>query len=71
MLKQQTVVTLENTAATRKYPFTRETLDQIQDIRFRMEQDMKLESGGVTDYMVPAPVVISQAIDELHGRMFE
>lgn len=67
-LSEQIVVTLENTAATRKYPFTRDTLDKIQDIRFQMEKAYGEVTGK--DYMVPAPVVISQAIDELHERLF-
>ncbi|CCE60778.1 hypothetical protein tf_23 [Pseudomonas phage tf] len=65
--RTQTVIHLENTEATRKYPFTRNTLDQIQDIRYKMEKEMGADGN---DYLIPAPVVIAQAIDEMHERLF-
>lgn len=68
-LTQSVVVTLPDTVATRQYPFTRETLDQIQDIRKVKEKE--LGEGGTTTFVVPAPVVIAEAIDLLHQHYFE
>lgn len=68
-LSQSVVVTLPDTVATRQYPFTRETLDQIQDIRKVKEKE--LGEGSTVTYVVPAPVVIAEAIDLLHREYFE
>ena len=62
------VMHLEDTVATRAYPFTRETLDQIQDIRHLQEKELFDEGEGVV--IVPAPVVIAEAIDMLHTHYF-
>ena len=67
-LIQTTVITLDNTAATRKYPFTQQTLDQIQDIRKVKEKELN-DGGG--NFIVPAPVIIAEAIDKLHQDYFE
>lgn len=67
-LVETTVITLDNTAATRKYPFTQQTLDQIQDIRKVKEKGLN-EGGG--NFIVPAPVIIAEAIDKLHQDYFE
>lgn len=66
--QESVVVTLDNTVATRSYPFTQQTLDQIRDIRYRKEKD--LNEGSDKVFMVPAPVVIAEAIDLLHADMF-
>jgi hypothetical protein len=63
------VVTLQNTVATRSYPFTQRTLDQIKDLRADSEDGI-FESTGET-VMVPAPVVIAEAINQLHKATFE
>lgn len=68
-LSQSVVVTLPDTVATRQYPFTRETLDQIQDIRKVKERE--LGDGSTTTFIVPAPVIIAEAIDKLHQEYFE
>lgn len=62
------IVHLEGTVATRSYPFTQDTLDKIGDLR-RREEDRMYESHGV-DVIVPAPVIISRAIDLLHNQEF-
>lgn len=62
------VITLDNTVATRGYPFTQNTLDQIRDIRFAKEKE--LSDGTGKNFMVPAPVVIAEAIDKLHLEYF-
>lgn len=67
-LNQSIVVTLPDTVATRSYPFTRETLDQIQDLRHLKEKEL----GEACDqsFVVPAPVIIAEAIDALHAEYF-
>lgn len=65
---QSVVITLADTVATRSYPFTRETLDQIQDLRHLKEKELG-EAGDVT-YVVPAPVIIAEAIEKLHAEYF-
>ncbi|UMO76476.1 hypothetical protein DNAM_500 [Pseudomonas phage BroderSalsa] len=67
-IQTSSVVTLENTVATRSYPFTQETLDQIQDIRKAKEREMN-EASNQT-FVVPAPVVIAEAIALLHEDYF-
>lgn len=66
---QSVVITLADTVATRSYPFTRETLDQIQDLRHLKEKELG-EAGDIT-YVVPAPVIIAEAIEKLHAEYFE
>ena len=65
----QKVMELTNTVATRKYPFTQLTLDQIQDIRKAKEDQIYDETGN--NVLVPAPIVIAEAIDHLHEEMFK
>lgn len=67
-IQTSSVVTLENTVATRSYPFTQETLDQIQDIRKAKERELN-EASNQT-FIVPAPVVIAEAIALLHEDYF-
>lgn len=67
-IQTSSVVTLENTVATRSYPFTQETLDQIQDIRKAKERELN-EASNQT-FVVPAPVVIAEAIALLHEDYF-
>lgn len=67
-LSETVVVTLDDTVATRSYPFTQNTLDQIRDIRYKREK--VLNEGGTATFMVPAPVVIAEAIDRLHQEVF-
>ena len=55
---------LPNTVATRKYPFTRETLDQIADLRKHREDELYEETKR--EHMVPAPVIIADAIALMH-----
>lgn len=61
-------ITLEDTVATRGYPFTQLTLDQIRDIRYQKEKE--LGEGTEKQFLVPAPVVIAEAIDKLHAEYF-
>lgn len=68
-LSQSVVITMPDTVATRSYPFTRQTLDQIQDLRHLKEKE--LGEGGTTTFVVPAPVIIAEAIDRLHQEYFE
>jgi hypothetical protein len=59
---------LTDTVTTRSYPFTQKTLDQIRDLRQEQQDDILEDTGE--HVMVPAPVVISTAIDELHKQIF-
>ncbi|AUX83649.1 hypothetical protein FDJ32_gp20 [Pseudomonas phage NV1] len=65
---ESVVISLDNTVATRGYPFTQETLDQIRDIRYQKEKE--LGEGTDKKFLVPAPVVIAEAIDKLHAEYF-
>lgn len=65
---ESVVITLPDTVATRAYPFTQQTLDQIQDIRKHKERELN-EAQGKT-FVVPAPVIIAEAIDRLHEDYF-
>lgn len=67
-MKEQVVLVLD-TDATRKYPFTRETLDKIQELREHEEKVLNEENPGKT-YMVPAPVIIKEAVDLLYDSTF-
>lgn len=67
-MREQVVMVLD-TDATRKYPFSRATLDQIQDLRHAAEKELN-DANQNKSYMVPAPVIIAQAIDELHAKVF-
>lgn len=66
MPEMKQVVVIE-TDATRKYPFSRKTLDQIQDLR-QVEEDRYQRQGQ--DVIVPAPVIIANAVDLLHQQTF-
>lgn len=68
ILKEQVIVQME-TDATRKYPFSRKTLDQIQDLRQWEEDNMKAEFPD-KDFLVPAPIIIARAIDDMHRGVF-
>ncbi len=59
---------LEDTVSTRKYPFTRQTLDQIQDLRRNREERIYDSHGEVV--VVPAPIIIADAVDALHRDVF-
>lgn len=59
---------LEDTVSTRKYPFTQRTLDQIQDLR-RYREDRIYDSHG-EDVVVPAPIILADAVDCLHEQVF-
>lgn len=67
-MKEQVVLVMD-TDATRKYPFSRVTLDQIQDLRFHREKELNEASPGKS-YMVPAPIIIADAIELLHSKVF-
>lgn len=67
-MKEVTTLVLADTVATRKYPFTRQTLDQIQDLRKKREEELTAETGK--DHMVPAPVIIAEAIYLMHQDEF-
>ncbi|AWY03065.1 hypothetical protein SCYZ1_15 [Pseudomonas phage SCYZ1] len=67
-MREQVVMVLE-TDATRKYPFSRHTLDQIQDLRHHAEKELN-DANPNKSYMVPAPVILAQAIDDLHAKVF-
>lgn len=66
--QESVVITLEDTVATRSYPFTQETLDQIQDIR--KVKEAELNDGSGKTFIVPAPVILAEAIDRLHEDYF-
>lgn len=66
--REQVVLQME-TDATRKYPFSRETLDQIQDLRFKRERELN-EENPEKEYLVPAPIIIAEAIADLHEKTF-
>lgn len=66
--REQVVLQME-TDATRKYPFSRETLDQIQDLRFKRERELNEENPD-KEYLVPAPIIIAEAIADLHEKAF-
>lgn len=66
--KARTLV-LNNTVSTRKYPFTQQTLDQIQDLRAEAEERIYQAEGY--EVMVPAPIVIAEAVDALHKQTFK
>lgn len=55
------VLELSDVAAMRKYPFTRETLDQIMALRQHQEDRIYESTGEVVT--VPAPVIISEAVN--------
>lgn len=67
--QREQVILQMDTDATRKYPFSRTTLDQIQDIRYQKEKDLNELNPG-KEYLVPAPIVIAEAIADLHEKMF-
>lgn len=60
---------LPNTVATRKYPFTRETLDQIAALRKHREEELFEETKQ--EHMVPAPVILADAIALLHQSVIK
>lgn len=66
--KEQVVLQMD-TDATRKYPFPRQTLDQIADLRHKREQDLNDSNPG-KEYLVPAPVIIAEAIAAAHAQAF-
>lgn len=66
--KEQVVLQME-TDATRKYPFPRETLDQIADLRHKREQELNHANPG-KEYLVPAPVIIAEAVAAAHAQAF-
>ena len=61
-------MTLTNTVGTRKYPFSQESLDQIKDLREQAEDGIYAETGD--DVTVPAPIIIAEAVDNLHKQKF-
>lgn len=67
-LVETKVVHLEDTVATRAYPFTQVTLDQLHDLRLEKEKEHFEEHGEHVVY--PAPVIIAEAIDLLHQDYF-
>ena len=69
MSKEVVTHILEDTEATRRYPFTRETLDKIADIRRAKEKEYN-DGDAERAHMVPAPVVIAEAVDVLHEKYF-
>lgn len=66
--KQQVVLQMD-TDATRKYPFPRQTLDQIADLRYKREQELNAANPD-KEYLVPAPVIIAEAIAAAHTQAF-
>ncbi len=68
VVESQRVMKLSDTEVTRSYPFTRKTVNQIQDLR-RAKEDAHYDLTG-EDVMVPAPVVIAEAIDDMHAKYF-
>lgn len=62
------VVHLPDTVATRAYPYTQETLDQIQDLREEKQREHFRDTGEHVIY--PAPVIIAEAIDLMHQDFF-
>ena len=67
-LQESIVVTLDDTVASRRYPFTQITLDQIQDLRHLKEK--QLGETASKSFIVPAPVIIAEAIEALHFQNF-
>ncbi|AFD10723.1 hypothetical protein I7C_045c [Pseudomonas phage MR299-2] len=67
--KRQVVIHME-TDATRKYPFSKETLDKMADIRRLKEQELNEANPG-EEFLVPAPIVLAEAVDMLHEYYFE
>jgi hypothetical protein len=68
VVKETKVVHLDNTVSTRTYPFTQETLDELQDIRSAKEEEHFRQTGEHVIY--PAPVIMAEAIHELHQDYF-
>lgn len=66
--KEVITLVLPETVATRSYPFSRQTLDQIKELRHNREEDLFDETGK--EHMVPAPVVLAEAVDLLHRTTF-
>lgn len=66
--KEVVTLVMDNTEATRKYPFTRETLDQIRALRLREEEQLKKDTGK--DYIVPAPMIIQAAVAYFYSTVF-
>lgn len=66
--REQVILQME-TDATRKYPFSRRTLDQIQDLRLLEERTLKKECPE-KDFLVPAPIIIARAVERLHFETF-
>lgn len=62
------VLELTDTVATRKYPFTQEALDQIRDLREKREDEIYEETGK--EVTVPAPIIIHEALQNLHNKEF-
>lgn len=66
---ERATLVLSDTVATRKYPFTQQTLDEIRDLRQLREQDYLRDHDQ--EVIVPAPVIIAEAIHLLHTETFE
>jgi hypothetical protein len=62
------IIHLVDTVATRSYPFTQETLDQLHDIRQAREEEHLLETGE--SVVIPAPVILAEAVDRMHDDFF-
>jgi hypothetical protein len=69
MSKEVVTVVLDNIHATRKYPFSEETLKKLAEIRHSKEKELN-DANKDRQYMVPAPVVLAEAIDLLHDKYF-
>lgn len=63
-----TTIHLKDTVASRSYPFTQITLDQIRDLREAAQEDLKETTGQ--EHMVPAPVVLADAVNRLWNDTF-
>ena len=59
---------LTDTVATRSFPFTQRTLDQLRELRVDKQEEILEETGE--EVTVPAPIIIAEAIDEYHKQIF-
>lgn len=62
-------VHLSDTVASRSYPFTQLTLDQIRDLREQAQDELQTDTGLI--HMVPAPVILAEAVNELWKERFQ
>lgn len=63
------VMMIEGPVLRRTFPFSQETLDKIADIRDYRQGQYEEEYHEAV--MIPAPIIIQEAIDRLYEELFQ